>query len=772
MRRRPRSRDHASTGRVGGGSQQGCRREPDPEHRGETKQPSEGPHPIIVDKARAGRGRARGRLRAPATPPIIRLVVPIPIPASLVRHLREGRCTLFVGAGLSAGAGLPGWGRLLDVMVTEVESEDTGASGPELRRLLAAGKLLDVADHCRQRLGERRYYELLGEQLRGGSGEIPTAHALITRLPFSAIVTTNYDKLLERAYTRVRGDLPKVVTASDRDSLGSLLFSGGFFILKAHGDIDAPASLVLTARDYREIIHANRAFDALFSALLMTQSVLFVGYSLSDPDFRLLMDRQLSTFGENIPERYAVMSDVGPVEADVLKRAANIKVLPYPAGEHGEVTTFLETLVQRLGPTAAVGTAEAAAAQPAAAAPPAPTPRAPTAAPRTPAPAGESLESLAPPPAGAAPQTRPPGAGNASTRSDGPPTAPEATLVITTRGDRLEALLRSEAGQTLHQSDAMAWGRFYQRLATLIGPGVTADRSRDDLRRAGARLAALLPADAITALPPETVLTIEAEGELTCVPWELALCDGQHALAMTRPMTRAFLADSTAARGLPGLRRPLRSLVIGDPGTRPLVRLPGAYDEAVAIARMYADAFGPGQCTLLCRDDATLDRVLDVLETGAFDVVHFAGHAWLDAHESFLAFDDDEMLTASELRTLLGRRPPALLFLNSHYTAFLPHGMRPVELREAPGVDLPPPSHRGFTQAAAASGVGAFIGCFSSPGDASAMQFGTAVHLDVLAGLPLATAVLRARRHTLSTDPVDASALQYVLAGHPHYRLT
>jgi hypothetical protein len=258
---------------------------------------------------------------------------------------------LFVGAGLSAAAGLPDWKSLLVAMVDEIESDGVpDGSTSELRALVAAGKLLEVADHCRQRLGERRYQELLGERLRGGAGDIPDVHRLITQLPFSAVVTTNYDKLLERAYSHFRGELPKVVTSRDRESLGSLLFSGGFFILKAHGDIDDAASLVLTARDYREIIHANPAFDALFSALLMTRSLLIVGYSLADPDFRLLLDRQLSTFGENIPERYAVMAGVGMVEADVMKRAANIRVLPYPEGQHDEVPAFLSVLLDRVAP--------------------------------------------------------------------------------------------------------------------------------------------------------------------------------------------------------------------------------------------------------------------------------------------------------------------------------------------------------------------------------------------------------------------------------------
>ena len=81
--------------------------------------------------------------------------MPVPIPASLVRHLKDGRCALFAGAGLSAGAGLPGWKQLLSILVEDVESEDPAtATSAELRKLLDAGRLLDVADHCRQRVGE------------------------------------------------------------------------------------------------------------------------------------------------------------------------------------------------------------------------------------------------------------------------------------------------------------------------------------------------------------------------------------------------------------------------------------------------------------------------------------------------------------------------------------------------------------------------------------------------------------------------------------------
>ena len=674
--------------------------------------------------------------------------------------MREGRCALFVGAGLSAGAGLPGWTTLLSIMVAEVENEDpSDAAGAELRKLLGAGKLLDVADHCRQRLGERRYQELLGEQLRGGAGDIPETHGIITQLPFSAIVTTNYDKLLERAYTRIRGDLPKVVTARDRESLGSLLFSGGFFILKAHGDIDDAASLVLTARDYREIIHANPAFDALFSALLMTKSVLFIGYSLADPDFRLLLDRQLSAFGENIPERYAVMSGVGPVESDVLKRAANIKVLAYPDGRHEEVTQFLRMLQERIvvSPEAAPAMAPHSTPAPAAASPrsvthPAPVPGGPAA-------------GTAPPP-GTAVRTPvvPPAAG--VTAGSGT----EAALVIEMRDGRIDVTLRTETGQEWHAGEPMSWSPFYAELAALLEPGAASDHAADNYRRAGLKLADLLPKAAIAALPRDRIVTIDAARELGHVPWELALCDDEP-LAVARPIVRTMTGETVTARGLPGMRPPLRALVVGDPGRDPVVRLPGAFDEALEIAELYREAFGRDSCTFLARERASLGAVIDGLWGAAYDVIHFAGHAWFDAQESYLAFDSGDQLTSSELRSLLGRRPPALLVLNSHYTAFLPRGMRPSELAGRRDVEMPPTSHIGFTPMAVATGVGAFIGCFSSPTDAAAKHVGVAVHRELLNGVVLAHALRNARRQSLAIDAGDVSPLQYVLAGHPHYRI-
>src|SRR5262245_35586369 len=168
-------------------------------------------------------------------------------PQPLLHYLREKRCVLFCGSGLSAWGNLPIWKKLLQDMITSNELPGN-TDQDELQRLLDAGKLLEVADHCKEALG-RRYNDLLSEQLRGAAGEIPAPHQIIVKLPFAAVVTTNYDKLLERSYAAV-SHWPKTPTHLDVDTLGPLLFDASFFILKAHGDIDRPGPMVLTTREY------------------------------------------------------------------------------------------------------------------------------------------------------------------------------------------------------------------------------------------------------------------------------------------------------------------------------------------------------------------------------------------------------------------------------------------------------------------------------------------------------------------------------------------
>jgi hypothetical protein len=638
--------------------------------------------------------------------------------------MRENRCVLFCGSGLSAWAKLPTWKKLLQDIIDHVGEELPDESDlDELHRLLEAGKLLEIADHCREVLGPR-YHSFLQEQLRGDKGDIPEPHKIITELPFSAVVTTNYDKLLERSFMS-NASLPKTPTHRDVDMLGPLLFDGSFFILKAHGDIDRPESMVLTTRDYQEIIHANQAFNTIFSAILLTKAILFIGYSLNDPDFRLLFDRQLSVFRGHVPERYALMSGIGRVERDLLWRTAKIRVLPYADGKHEEVLESLRALADQLRS----------------------------------APALEGDVAKAAPLATKSVRAAPPAV----------PTTETTVLSIHLRGQSLAARVTSRGN--------VVQGSGTPPVRTLLSKLVRdALRLRSKARIYGQMLAECLPEvvrHALQETPLDHLITLQLSPDLELFPWEWLIIDDDF-LILRQAVVRVPTGVSDTARGYPIVRQPTRVLLIGNPNQNDGLHLPGAEAEAKDIAAAYRK-HPEAMCKLLLGPDASFDNVAGELTTGGYDVVHFAGHAWRDDEESFIYLSQEVQLRASELRSLLSPLPPAILFLNSHYTIFMPPGV-PGEEPHRPVVaeDKPVRSgQRGFIEAASAAGVGTLIGSFDwALDDAIAREIGVGFHLELLRGVPVARALHLALVASTTRDREDdRNHLSYAISGYPDLAL-
>jgi len=260
-------------------------------------------------------------------------------PDFLVERLRKGECILFVGSGLSAAAGLPTWSKLLEEITAWAERERPGVvSAGEIKDLLATGKLTEIAEHLRDNLGLDGLQSALAEQLDVKNRPLPEAHRIFSQLPFRAIITTNFDRLIERAYDQ------KIPVATQRDAEQLADYIGNsdcLFLLKAHGDIERAETIVLTETDYEQMIYANEAFKRSFITLLMTNAVLFVGYSVTDIDFRLLLGHQAELFRSKGPPRYALMTGLGQIERNSLSRKT-IQVLPYD--NHSEVPEFLQLL--------------------------------------------------------------------------------------------------------------------------------------------------------------------------------------------------------------------------------------------------------------------------------------------------------------------------------------------------------------------------------------------------------------------------------------------
>jgi hypothetical protein len=440
------------------------------------------------------------------------------------------------------------------------------------------------------------------------------------------------------------------------------------------------------------------------------------------------------------------MSGVGPIERDVLRRTAGISVMSYEKDQHDQVLEFLQAL-QRL----------VREEQPE-----------PTTPPRL------RPVTEAPPAEFKVPAVLPTTYLSFSTEWVSEARRPRLVAQIILPGHRQGV---RDVGTF---PDIWTLARDLREAAQPFSASEADNGTRQAARRVATALAHSLPDSILQILsrvPATDLITLNLSEEVETIPWEWLLVEDTH-LFLRNPVVRAPVGISDAARGYPQVRTPLGVLLLGDPTSD----LPGALEEATKIAELY-QSHPDVDCKTLIGPDATSRAVFRAWEAGVYDVVHFAGHAWVDDQDSYLAFHDGTRLRASELRSFLSPHPPSILILNSHFTAFValggiksaedvsvrPEPMRHLGPEEAPTV----PGKGGFTNAASAAGVGAFVGCIGSPSDHKAALMGIELHRALLNGAPVVKALHRARV-LASRDDVegpDTTDLLYVISGYPELAL-
>lgn len=221
------------------------------------------------------------------------------IPPVLVEQHLQGRLVLFVGAGTSIGSGLPSGKGLAFQLQTELFKNQHLNTKPSPDDPL---QLEIVAQRYQLAFGRQKLNEVLLQEFQKEGLKPNAAHKLAVGL-FRRIATTNFDTLLEEAL-REDGKAPIVVVRDAQIPTTSL--PGRTVIYKLHGDIATPERIVITHRDYQKV-PLTEGMETELKSLLLKNSILFVGYSLSDPDFSRVIELCRSILGQAIPKSYVVV---------------------------------------------------------------------------------------------------------------------------------------------------------------------------------------------------------------------------------------------------------------------------------------------------------------------------------------------------------------------------------------------------------------------------------------------------------------------------------
>jgi hypothetical protein len=228
----------------------------------------------------------------------------------------ERRLIPFLGAGFSAVQGLPGWEALLRHVSAEVQetSESQERLTYEEIREACDGDHLRVAEYLHLisggSIGPVRH--AISNCLRSNSSPIKsTAHVELVNLDAAQVYTTNFDDLIESVYRSLEEDadvvaLPRDVARSHADRTQ---------VVKYHGDLRHDETLVVTESQYYTRLDLESPMDLKFRSDLLGRSVLFIGYSFSDINIRVIWFK-LMRMMQDVPERDRLPSYIVRLRTD------------------------------------------------------------------------------------------------------------------------------------------------------------------------------------------------------------------------------------------------------------------------------------------------------------------------------------------------------------------------------------------------------------------------------------------------------------------------
>jgi len=206
----------------------------------------------------------------------------------LLFNLKKQKLVPFLGAGAALGfdgsPGLPGSSKLAEAL-----AQECGYPGSDTKDLLR------VTQYYALKFGELRLRESICEKLSPAEMRPGEVHQILASWPIKVVLTTNYDNLMERAFSKKDKDPARALykRRGDQEQIKVPPSADKPLVYKLHGSLEEVDSMVITEDNYIDflisLIEGNPKLPDAIGAIFRSDSILFIGYGLKDWNIRVLL---------------------------------------------------------------------------------------------------------------------------------------------------------------------------------------------------------------------------------------------------------------------------------------------------------------------------------------------------------------------------------------------------------------------------------------------------------------------------------------------------
>jgi hypothetical protein len=265
------------------------------------------------------------------------------IVSSTIRELAQDRKLIpFIGAGFSIPLGLPAWSELIRRLAVQLDWD------PDVFMQSGNNNYLQLAEYyvLKKSIGELRYELSKGLQIDINKLKSSEAHKLLTEISTKAIYTTNYDEGIENAFELYKKKFSVIRNINDLKNAKE----NATLIYKFHGDFINDDSLVLTETSYFDRMQFEAPLDIRLRSDILDNTLLFLGYSLSDINIRTIfyklskINKELKSDCENYTA-VLVTFGISEIQKEILSRKWNVQVVELdPKDKQKSLLDFLEKI--------------------------------------------------------------------------------------------------------------------------------------------------------------------------------------------------------------------------------------------------------------------------------------------------------------------------------------------------------------------------------------------------------------------------------------------